>query len=181
MDDPPPHSRAELAPLGDRPRQALAARSRCIAVRIGAGLYAFQVEEVQEVIAMRSLTRLFHAPSALAGVTNLRGDVLAVIEPGVLLAESSALPPAASPLAADDENARIVVVREASGQRRRAGLRVDALSGLRELPKEGLVAPPSTLSEAVRALIVGVISTPPACAVLSVEALLDAPPLAFAQ
>ena len=89
MGDPPPHPHAETAPLGDRPREALAARSRCIAVRIGAGLYAFQVEEVQEVIAMRSLTRVFHAPPALAGVLNLRGHVLAVIEPAVLLAERS--------------------------------------------------------------------------------------------
>jgi purine-binding chemotaxis protein CheW len=180
MGDPPPYPGAELAPLGERPREALAARPRCIAVRIGAGLYAFQVEEVQEVIAMRSLTRVFHAPPALAGVTNLRGDVLAVIEPAVLLAEASAAPAAEGPLAVD-ESARIVVVREVLGQRRRAGIRVDALSGLRELPKEGLVLAPSTLSEEVRALIVGVIPTPPACAVLSVEALLDAPPLAFTR
>jgi purine-binding chemotaxis protein CheW len=179
MGDPPPDARPALLPLGDRPRETLAARSRCIAVRIGAGLYAFQVEEVQEVIAMRSLTRVFHAPPALAGVTNLRGDVLAVIEPAVLLGESGpAVMPAPLP---SDESARIVVVREAGGQRRRAGLRVDALSGLRELPKDGLVPPPSTVSEDVRALIVGVIPAPPACAVLSVEALLDAPPLAFAR
>jgi purine-binding chemotaxis protein CheW len=177
MSDSPPDPRIEPASLGDRPREALAARSRCIAVRIGAGLYAFQVEEVQEVIAMRSLTRVFHAPAALAGVTNLRGDVLAVIEPAVLLAETS--PASLRASLAHDESARIVVVREVSGQRRRAGLRVDALSGLRELPKDGLVPAPSTLSEAVRALIVGVIPTPPACVVLSVEALLDAPPLAF--
>ncbi|HMJ14519.1 MAG TPA: chemotaxis protein CheW [Polyangiaceae bacterium] len=163
------------AELGDRPREGLAARSRCIAVRIGAGLYAFQVEEVQEVISMRSLSRVFHAPRALAGVTNLRGDVLPVIEPAVLLGETSE-----SALQVD-ESARIVVVREAGGQRRRAGLRVDALSGLRELPEDGLVPPPSTISEEVRALIVGVIPAAPACAVLSVEALLEAPLLAFSQ
>ena len=51
-------------------------RARCIAVRVGVGLYGLPVEQVQEVIAMRPVTRVFHAPAALAGVTNLRGEVL---------------------------------------------------------------------------------------------------------
>jgi purine-binding chemotaxis protein CheW len=173
MANAPPDPRAPLDVVGER----LRARPRCIAVRIGDGLYAFRVEEVQEVMAMRSLSRVFHAPPALAGVTSLRGDVLPVIEPARLLAEDGG---AGSP-SIDDDATRIMVVREAHGQRRRAGLRVDQLSGLRELPESGLIAPPSTLSEAVRALIVGVIPAAPACAVLSVEALLESPLLAFTR
>ncbi len=143
-------------------------RARCIAVRVGNGLYGLPVEHVQEVIAMRSITRVFHAPAALAGVTNLRGEVLPVLELGVLLGAEAEAPTA---------EARIIVVREPSGQKRRAGLRVDELSGLRDVPAE-LGAAPSTAGERARAAIRGVIDEPPPCAVLEVPALLDSPLLA---
>ena len=67
-------------------------RSRCIAVRVGTALYGLPVEHVQEVIGMRPITRVFHAPAALAGVTNLRGEVLPVIELGLLLGGDAELP-----------------------------------------------------------------------------------------
>lgn len=140
-------------------------RARCIAVRVGAGLYGLPVEHVQEVISMRPITRVFHAPLALAGVTNLRGEVLPVLELGVLLGAEAETP---------TPDARIVVVREPGGQKRRAGLRVDELSGLRDVPAE-LAPAPSTAGERARAAIRGVIPEPPPCAVLEVPALLDSP------
>jgi purine-binding chemotaxis protein CheW len=140
-------------------------RSRCIAVRAGAGLYGLPVEHVQEVIGMRPVTRVFHAPPALAGVTNLRGEVLPVLELGLLLG---------SELLSLTPDARIVVVREPSGLRRRAGLRVDELSGLRDVPPE-LASAPSTLGERARAVIRGIIPDAPPCAVLDVPLLLDSP------
>lgn len=140
-------------------------RARCIAVRVGTGLYGLPVEHVQEVIAMRPVTRVFHAPTALAGVTNLRGEVLPVLELGVLLGGEPDAP---------TSEARIIVVREASGQKRRAGLRVDELSGLRDVPSE-LAPAPSTAGELARAMIRGVIADPPPCALLDVPTLLDSP------
>ncbi len=59
-----------------------------------------------------------------------------------------------------------------TGARRRAGLRVDELRGLRELP-DSLGAAPSTASERAREAILGVIVEAPPCAVLSVPALFD--------
>ena len=146
----------------------LAARARCIAVRVGSALYGLPVEHVQEVIGLRPVTRVFHSPRALAGVTNLRGDVLPVLELGVLLGSEPSAPTA---------DARIVVVREASGLRRRAGLRVDELRGLRDLP-ETLGPAPSTTGDRAREAIRGVILEPPPCAVLDVPALFDSPLLA---
>jgi len=146
----------------------LSARDRCIAVRVGDALYGLPVDHVQEVISLRPVTRVFHAPPALAGVTNLRGDVLPVLDLGVLLgAEPTAL----------TADARIVVVRERSGQKRRAGLRVDELRGLRDLP-EALTAAPSTTGDRTREAIRGVIPEPPPCAVLDVPVLFDSPALA---
>lgn len=141
-------------------------QQRCIAVQVGGARYAVPLDEVQEVIAMRPLTRVFHAPPAIAGVTSLRGDVLPVLDLGTLLGALH------SGVGAE---ARIVVVREATGARRRAGLAVDELAGLRDVPPEGLAPTPSTLIDPARELIAGVITTAPPCAVLSVTALLDSP------
>jgi purine-binding chemotaxis protein CheW len=144
-----------------------ATQARCIAVRIGTALYGLPVADVQEVIGVRMVTRVFHAPNALAGVTNLRGEVLPVLELSILLGGEALSPTADS---------RIVVVREQSGLKRRAGLRVDELRGLRNVP-ETLAPAPATASESAKGAIVGIIAEPPPCAVLSVPALLDSPVL----
>ena len=157
-----PASRAQITPRSSP--------GRCIAVRVGAALYGLHVDEVQEVVSMRPITRVFHAPAVLCGVTNLRGDVLPVIDLGVMLGAE------ASPLA-DEAEHRIVVVREASGAKRRAGLRVDALSGLRELPAEGLAPVPATLESKLSGLFVGIIPDSPPCAVLSVTRIFAWPEL----
>jgi len=136
-------------------------------VSIAGSRYALPLESVQEVIAPRALARVFHAPALVAGVMNLRGEVLPVLEPALLL-EGSPTP---------ELDGRIVVVREAAGGRR-AGLRVSELLGLRELPEQGLSPAPPMLPPAVAALLLGILPEPPPCAVLDVVALFDAPELA---
>ncbi|MBX3128833.1 MAG: purine-binding chemotaxis protein CheW [Polyangiaceae bacterium] len=155
------------------PAQPTRAKSapRCIAVVVRGSLYGVRVEEVQEVIGLRPLTRVFHAPDELAGVISLRGEVLPVLDVGALLAGPAQ---ASSP----SPDARIVVVRESRAPRRRAGLLVDELGGLRDVPDAGLEPLPSTASEAVRQLVVGVIATAPPCGVLDVSALFDSEPIA---
>src|SRR5262245_1028601 len=129
--------------------QTPATAARFIAVMVAGSLYGLSVDDVQEVIAMRQVTRVFHAPPAIRGVTNLRGDVLPVLDLAVLLGTLSG--------DSDAHDPRIVVVRESSGARRRAGLCVDGLRGLREVPESGLLAAPSTLGELAREVVSGVI------------------------
>ncbi|HEY3668871.1 MAG TPA: chemotaxis protein CheW [Polyangiaceae bacterium] len=139
-------------------------------VSVGSSSYGLPLENVQEVIGVRAVTRVFHAPPALAGIINLRGEVLPILDLPVLLgseAEDAKL-----------SDARIVVVREQAGLKRRAGLRVDALLGLLDVPLSGLTAVPSSIAPAIRNLVVGVIPTSPPCAVLVVASLLGAPELA---
>lgn len=128
---------------------------------------------MQEVIGYRPPTRVFHAPKALAGVTNLRGEVLPVIDLASLLHGEAETRP-------DPSEPRVVVVREAAGAKRRVGLKVDALLGLREVPagKQGEV--PAAVQARLGELVVGVVSEPPpAFALLSVTGILNAP--AFRQ
>jgi purine-binding chemotaxis protein CheW len=142
-------------------------RPRCMVVTIAGSRYALPLERVQEVIAPRPLTRVFHAPALVAGVMSLRGEVLPVLEPTLLLSEA---------LLTETEG-RIVVVREEGATGRRAGLRVSELLGLRELPHQGLLPVPPTLPSAIASLLLGVLGDPPPCAVLNVSALLDVPEL----
>jgi len=139
-------------------------------VSVGAASYGLPLENVQEVIGVRPVTRVFHAPVALAGIVNLRGEVLPVLDLAQLLGGDARQP--------KHSDARIVVVRELSGLKRRAGLRVDALLGLLDVPAHGLGAAPSSVSVGIRALVVGVIPTSPPCAVLDLTSLLSAPELA---
>jgi purine-binding chemotaxis protein CheW len=159
-----PRAQPEAAPGGAT--RALAGGARCIAVEVRGALYGLPVEDVQEVMSPRVLTRVFHAPAALSGVTSLRGEVLPVLDLALLLGVDGA----GAPL-----EPCIIVAREGSGQRRRAGLLADALAGLRDLPAAGLLPAPASLGELARGAIVGVIGESPPCAVLSVSRLLDSP------
>lgn len=145
--------------------------SGVICVEVAGSAYGIPVAEVQEVIGYRSLTRVFHAPSALAGITSLRGEVLPIIDLGSLLGHDAAEPSRSA-------EPRVVVVREQSGQRRRAGLRVDALLGLREVAPGARAEVPSAVAARLGELVVGVISEPtPAFALLSIAGIFNAPAL----
>lgn len=151
----------------DASSQERTLEARCISVIVGSAHYALHLGEVQEVIGLRPLTRVFHSPPAIAGVTSLRGEVLAVLDLGVLLGGASA---------GHGLHGRVLVVRDKD--KRCAGLLVDALAGLREVPPGGLVPLPSTLTAQVRELSEGVIGSVPPCVVLRVSRLLAAPGLA---
>jgi purine-binding chemotaxis protein CheW len=142
-----------------------------ICVEVAGSVYGLPVAEVQEVIGHRAPTRLFHAPAALAGITSLRGEVLPIIDVASLLG-------AAGPATGAAPDARVVVVREAGGARRRAGLKVDALLGMRSALAAATVAVPPSVAARLGALAVAVVSEPtPAFTVLSVTGILDAPAL----
>jgi purine-binding chemotaxis protein CheW len=147
------------------------AESGVICVEVAGAAYGIPVAEVQEVIGYRAPTRVFHAPPALAGITSLRGEVLPIIDlASVLDATAEARVEALEP--------RVVVVRELGGAKRRAGLKVDALLGLREAPPEGASLVPAAVAARLGELVVGVVSEPaPAFALLSVSAILSAPAL----
>ncbi len=141
------------------------APTRYVTVRAAGAQYGFDMRDVREVIGVRPITRVFHAPSALAGVTSLRGEILPVIDLGILLGA-----PGPTDRGSD---ARIIVVRERTGDRRVAGLLADSLDRIRDEPAAGLGAVPSTVG-AARPFVVGVITASPPCSVLDVGGVFDA-------
>ena len=156
----PVDSVAELMQASSKPR--------CMEVELQGGLFGLDVEHVKEVIALRPISRVFHAPPVIAGVVNLRGEVLTVIDLAVLFGKVSLSAPT---------SARIVVLRDDGEPRRLAGVLVDRLGALREMPAEGLGAIPTTLSPTVARLLAGVIPSTPPCGVIDVAALFQTPEL----
>ena len=147
------------------------AESGVICVEVAGSAYGIPVAEVQEVLSYRVPTRVFHAPSALAGITSLRGEVLPIIDLASLL-------DAGAETRVEALEPRVVVVRELKGARRRAGLKVDALLGLREAPAGASPPAPAAIAARLGDLLLGVVHEPaPAFAVLSVEGILNAPAL----
>jgi purine-binding chemotaxis protein CheW len=91
-----------------------------VRVRVADEHYALAVEDVLEVAELGDVTPVPGAGAAMLGVRNLRGQVLPVVD----LATVFELPPAQS---------ERIVIAERGGLR--AGLAVDAVVGVEQLPE----------------------------------------------
>ncbi len=130
-------------------------------------VFGAPIAEVRETIALRPITQLFHVPRCLAGIANLRGEILAVLDVAALLG----LEPTHR-----SADSRIVIVEHAG---RAAGLIVDRLDAIVSVPKSGVAEVPPTLSPEVARLLSGVVSLPErSIAVLDTARLFASPELA---
>ena len=133
-------------PPGEATSTAAAGTAKLVCFFLHGQEYAADIGDVVETLAVRPITRVFLTPAWMAGVMNLRGDVVAVLD----LARLIGMPPT---LITDDS--RIVLARH---ERRRAGLLVDGLAELRALDLGLLEPPPATLSAEVANLLRGVVT-----------------------
>lgn len=108
--------------------------------------YAADIADVKETLIMRPITRVFLTPPWLAGIINLRGDIVAVID----LARFSGLPPTNI-----GPDSRIIIFQHGG---RTAGAVVDELAEVRTVARADIEAPPSTLTGDALALIAGVVT-----------------------
>jgi purine-binding chemotaxis protein CheW len=129
--------------------------------------FGVPIEHVRETIELRPITPVFGTPPSLAGICNLRGEILAVLDPGSLLGLSRGRA----------SHGRIVVVAGSGG--RKAGLWVDGLGPLRELGAADVMQVPPTFRPETAALLDGCVALPdrPLC-ILSIDRLFAAPELA---
>lgn len=111
---------------------------RLVCFRLGEQELAAPIHAVKETMAPRALTRAFLVPPVLAGLMNLRGEVIAVLDLAVLLG----LPRAASP------GGLVLLRKQGHGKSTRAAaaLLVDQLLGVVDVPTSQLVPPPAILS-----------------------------------
>lgn len=113
---------------------------------------AFGIEEVQEVLAPRALTRLFHTPEAVLGVLNLRGDILPALDLGVLVGE---------PVAAGSVDERFLVLRATTGEANKPtsfAVRVQKLDALRDAGSGEIVPLPAGIPERAARVAKGIVA-----------------------
>jgi purine-binding chemotaxis protein CheW len=127
-------------PAGERPAERL----KLVCFYLHGQEYAAPITTVKEMIALRPITRVFLTPPWLAGLINLRGDVVAVIDVGRFLG----MPPSEP-----GDESRIVVLRHGG---RSAGIIVDRMAELRTIDAAALQPPPTTLSAGGAAMIDGI-------------------------
>lgn len=106
-----------------------------LAFRLGSEEYLVMVDEVKEVLKMRDLTPVPHAPDYVPGVISLRGTVLPVID----LAKRLGLAPGAR-----DEKSRIIVVGIDDED---AGLIVDRVTSVVRFLPDAIQPAPETVAQ----------------------------------
>ena len=120
--------------------------SRLVCFFLGGREFAAPIEQVRETVALRPITPLFGTPECVLGIINLRGNVVAVLDPAVMLG---------LPRANTAPSQRIVII-DADGKQ--AGLRVEALGAIRDAPEQGLKPVPPTMPARSANLMQGVVS-----------------------
>jgi len=108
--------------------------------------YALPLGAVREVGRVPAATPVPHAPDWLAGVANVRGDVVSVADLARFFGETPAPP---------SRDRRVIVV-QAAGRDLTAGLLVDRVRGLRSIPPADVHAPTAPIRARPAAYMVGV-------------------------
>ncbi len=116
-----------------------------VCFHLGNQEFAAPIDEVRETIGVSPVTPVFHTPACVMGITSLRGEILAILDPARLLG----LPPTRI-----QESTRIVIVEDDD---RAAGLLVDDLGSIRELDDDSLADTPSTFDSEIAAVLSGII------------------------
>jgi chemotaxis signal transduction protein len=138
---------------------------RLVCFELRAQELALPIADVRETLPVPPITRVFLVPPCLAGVFSLRGDIVPVVDLGILLG----LP---ATVAGDDS--KIVVIDHAAGV---VGIVVDRLRDLRTVDGP-LDPPPMNLAAEVAALLLGVVATPTGSVrVLDARAVVTVEPL----
>ena len=123
--------------------KASATSGQLATFRLDGDLYGIEVEHVQEVLRSQQLTRVPLAPSAVAGLINLRGQVVTAIELRERLGR---------PQRPEGTDAVVIVVR-LHGEA--VSLLVDSIADVVDVDLRDFEAPPDTMDGAARELIRG--------------------------
>ncbi len=131
------------APAPASKRAFTATSGQLATFRLDGDLYGVEVEHVQEVLRRQGLTRVPLAPAAVAGLINLRGQVVTAIE----LRERLGRPPR------PEGTEAVVIVVRLHGEV--VSLLVDTIGDVVDVAGDDFELPPDTLDGAVRDLIRG--------------------------
>jgi purine-binding chemotaxis protein CheW len=127
---------------GTERSRAMTEAMQYVTLGIERDVFGIAVESVQEILDMREVSRLPHAPASLLGLIDVRGRAVPVMD----LRRKLGLPPAAT-----TPHTRILVLEVAVGGRELVlGLVADRVFEVTGLDQDGL-APPPEIGNAWRA------------------------------
>ncbi len=115
--------------------------SRYVTFTVEQGLYGVDVQRVQEALRAHARTRVPLAPEGVAGLVNLRGQVVLTVD----LRPRLGLPPVG------DEVQQMMVVVQVGGET--VSLLVDQVGDVVDVPPERIEPAPDTLDPTIRPLI----------------------------
>ncbi|TMV93689.1 chemotaxis protein CheW [Thioclava sp. BHET1] len=125
----------------DSKKQNNSSELELLSFRLGEEEYSVDIMSVREIRGWTRATPLPHAPAYVRGVINLRGTVLPVVDLSVRLGMA--------PVKGDARN--VIIVVQLGGQS--AGLLVDAVSDILNLPRSELQPPPDLAADATQSYI----------------------------
>ncbi|MEM9488871.1 MAG: chemotaxis protein CheW [Myxococcota bacterium] len=128
------------SPAADGPATA----DKYVCFRVSGQEYAIAIASVKETMMMVPITRVFLTPPWLAGIINLRGDIVAVLDLAQYLGLNTT---------AVTDRSRIIICRDRG---RALGLVVDEMAELRTLAAAEIQPPPSTITGDSAAVLAGV-------------------------
>lgn len=119
--------------------------------------FAVDIAAVRESLAVRPITRVFLTPPCFAGIVNLRGDVVAVLDVAQLLGLPPIVPGRDTRIVLCQHRPAGAAAGAAAPEPITAGILVDELTELRTLDLGRLEPPPPTLPRETAALLAGVV------------------------
>ena len=117
-----------------------------ITFHLGTQSFGLDIMAIREIRAWSPTTRLPHVPHYVAGVVNLRGTVLPVIDLAARLGWEPTSP----------TERHVIIVAQIAGQLR--GLIVDAVSDIVTAQDEDIQPPPATSTDAVVPYLEGLVA-----------------------
>jgi len=126
-------------------RGAAAANAQFVGFRLADEEYALEIARVREIILPGAITREPQSPPHVRGLTNLRGEVIPVVDLRLRLGM-----PAAEPTL----DSRIIVVNLGN---KTIGLAVDAVNEVLRIAPESIIPPPQAIVGTEREYIAGLI------------------------
>ena len=117
-----------------------------ITFHLGSQSFGLDIMAIREIRAWSPTTRLPHVPHYVAGVVNLRGTVLPVIDLGARLGWEPTSP----------TDRHVIIVAQIEGQLR--GLIVDSVSDIVTAQDEDIQPPPSTGNDTVVPYLEGLVA-----------------------
>lgn len=162
---------AEVAVSDRRPATPTAASTAAVGTSFvgfvhGGGRFAFSIEGITEITRSVRTTPVPFTPEWVVGVTNLRGDILAVADFGLMLGSG----------AVGSRDGAYMIVLQGKRTPFSLGLLVDAVTGMRTFGEEDILTPTAPLGDRVTQFARGVTGAgAELTVVLDVEAFLALP------